>query len=100
MRQEERRGVLVHEAVVGAQLEVGHLGGDVDARRRAVGAEQRGVGAVRAGVAEEVEPLDRQVGQQADADRLLDVEVLAEGAADEDLLDVGEVDADAVQRTS
>ena len=32
-------------------------------------------------------------GKQADADRLLDVDVLAEGAADEELLDVGELDA-------
>ena len=58
-------------------------------------AQQRRVGALGAGVAEEVEALHRQVGQQADADGLLDVEVLAEGAADEDLLHVGEVDADA-----
>ena len=41
------------------------------------------VGAQDAGVAEEAEALGRQVGQQADVDGLLDVDVLAEGAADE-----------------
>jgi hypothetical protein len=42
-----------------------------------------------------VEALDRQVGQQTDLDRLLDVEVLAEGAADQELFYVGQLDADA-----
>ena len=96
VRQEERRRVLVHEAVVGAQFEVGHLGGHVEHVVADVDAQQRRVGALGAGVAEEVEALHRLVGQQADADGLLDVDVLAEGAADEDLLHVGEVDADAV----
>ena len=95
VRQEERRRVLVHEAVVGAQLEVGHLGGHVEDVVAHAHAQQRRVGALGAGVAEELEALHRLVGQQADADGLLDVDVLAEGAADEDLLHVGEVDADA-----
>ena len=93
--QEERRRVLVHEAVVGAEFEVGHLARP--RRRPRGGRSRRGAPCTRPGrgVAEEVEALDRLVGQQPDADRLLDVDVLAEGAADEDLLHVGEVDADA-----
>ena len=76
------------------ELQVGHLGGDVEDVVAACSTQQeRGVGAQGAGVAQEVEALQRQVGQQADLDGLLDVDVLAEGAADEYLLDVGQVDA-------
>ena len=57
--------------------------------------QQGDVGAEGAGVAQEPEALDGQVGQQTDLDGLLDVDVLAERPADEELLDVGDVDPDA-----
>ena len=53
------------------------------------------VGSQRARVAQELEALRGQVGQQAYLHGLLDVDELPEGATDQELLDVGDVDADA-----
>jgi len=95
VRQEERRGVLVHERVVGRQLQVGHAPRDLAYLAARIDGQQGDVGAEGAGVAQEPEALDGQVGQQTDLDGLLDVDELAERSADQELLDVGDVDPDA-----
>ena len=59
---------------------------------------ERQIGSLHRGIAQVGEPLPRHIGQEADLDGLLDVDVLAKGSADEHPLDIGDGQAHALSK--
>ncbi len=96
MREEQGGHVVVHEPGVHRELQVRHhLGGPPDGEQHLA----RGGGQRRSQqrpVAQEDEALGRKLGHHAKRDDALQVEVAAKPAGDDDLLDVFEVDVEAL----
>src|SRR3989304_6555147 len=86
MGEEEGGGHLVHKGVVSDELQVGHAAGYFFGLGPGVLGDEDLYGPGQGGIAQEVELLPGQVGEEAYLDGALHIYVLAEGPADEDLL--------------
>ena len=77
----------IHVAGVGAQLQVGHVGGNLGALGIGLVADHHGIGAGEGGVADVVEFLQLHVGKHTDVHRVLHVDTGADAAGNIDLVD-------------
>ena len=89
---------MLGELRVRRQLKVLGATGELDREQAAIAREQQLPRARAGGVADLAEALQRQVGQQAHTDRAAKVEVGAERAGDDDLVQVDALDPGCAQQ--
>src|SRR5208337_1005228 len=98
MGQEESGDILVHVARSLGEFEVGHhIRYPALLLQQVPGEGQQG-GALEGGVAHELEAIPGQVRQQANGNGVFDVDEVAEGPGQDDLLQILELEPDAFQQ--
>ncbi len=91
MRQKERSYEFVHEFRMHAQFYVGHAVCDLLSPVKGVDGEKGKPGPRKGAVPYKADSLLGDVGQKADEDRLLDIEMSAKTPGDKDSLEVSEI---------